>query len=133
MANASAAQAPRAPSGAPASGDPSGPAPALRDLIPAEELIARDVDALAREYLRDDTRVAIWFEDLVPPELEVLLPTTDAKLNYLAFTRNVASAVAYSDAGRAPCAHTEALEAKKARFAAVINKFLDLHQILHDV
>ncbi|AVT50746.1 DNA packaging protein UL33 [Cervid alphaherpesvirus 2] len=104
----------------------------LRELIPAEALAAEDVAALERRYLPDGAAVDVWFEDVAPLELEVLLPTTDAKVNYLAFAARLASAIAHGPGGRPACSHTRALAARKERFAAVINKFLDLHQILHD-
>ncbi|AVT50612.1 DNA packaging protein UL33 [Cervid alphaherpesvirus 3] len=106
----------------------------LRELIPPEALAAADVAELERRYLRDgaDDAVEVWFEDVAPRELEVLLPTTDAKVNYLAFSARLASAIAYGPGGRPACSHTRALEARKERFATVINRFLDLHQILHD-
>ncbi|AAR86128.1 DNA packaging protein UL33 [Bovine alphaherpesvirus 5] len=107
----------------------------LRELIPPEALATEDVAELERRYLRGgdtDADVEIWFEDVAPRELEVLLPTTDAKVNYLAFTARLASALAHGPGGRPACSHTRALEARKERFATVINKFLDLHQILHD-
>ncbi|AIL02944.1 DNA packaging protein UL33 [Equid alphaherpesvirus 3] len=113
----------------------------LGDVIPARDLEALSLDALEAKYRpgdRDD--VGVWFEDLMPPEMEMLMPTTDAKLNYLSFTRRLASSLLHAPnerqrrcgERRAPCEHAAALEARKERFAAIINKFLDLHQILHD-
>ncbi|QBM10867.1 Tripartite terminase subunit UL33 [Caprine alphaherpesvirus 1] len=104
----------------------------LRALIPPDALAAESVAELERKYLSGDAAVEIWFEDVAPPEMEVVLPTTDAKMNYLAFSARLASTLAYGPGGRAACSHTRALEARKERFAAVISKFLDLHQILHD-
>ncbi|AVM39976.1 tripartite terminase subunit 2 [bovine alphaherpesvirus 1] len=105
----------------------------LRELIPPEALATEDVAELERRYLQSEgAAVEIWFEDVAPRELEVLLPTTDAKVNYLAFSARLASTIAHGSGGRAACSHTRALEARKERFATVTNKFLDLHQILHD-
>ncbi|QPI70136.1 DNA packaging protein UL33 [Equid herpesvirus 6] len=122
-------------------GAPRAPPRRLGDVIPARELEALSLDALEARYLPGDTDgVGVWFEDLMPPEMEMLLPTTDAKLNYLSFTRRLASSLLHAPderrgrrrERRAPCEHAAALEARKERFAAIINKFLDLHQILHN-
>lgn len=85
-------------------------------------------------------------------EFEAIFPTTDCKLNYLSFTRRLASVLAHAhirvdgynkmgkevdnehaeDAKAVSCCHDKALHDKRERFAAVINRFLDLHQILRD-
>ncbi|AID52737.1 DNA packaging protein UL33 [Falconid herpesvirus 1] len=121
--------------------------PRLVDAIPACDLDGLDVDQLAEKYLSPRRSYAVWFEYLVPAELDVIFPTTDNKLNYLSFTRRLASAVARGFAGGADggnhegggaenrgerCEHDEALEGRSDRFASVINRFLDLHQILRD-
>nr|QBH78287.1 UL33 [Human alphaherpesvirus 2]QBH78873.1 UL33 [Human alphaherpesvirus 2]QBH83229.1 UL33 [Human alphaherpesvirus 2]QBH85606.1 UL33 [Human alphaherpesvirus 2] len=79
---------------------------------------------------------------MTPAELEVIFPTTDAKLNYLSRTQRLASLLTYTGPIKAPdgpaaphtqdtaCVHGELLARKRERFAAVINRFLDLHQIL---
>ncbi|AMB17061.1 DNA packaging protein [Macropodid alphaherpesvirus 1] len=122
---------------------PSGK-PTLRDMIPDHVLLAESIDALAARYLSQDTNdgAAIWFEDLIPLELEVAFPTTDAKLNYLSRTQRLASLLAHrtdiKDSGRGEaehrssrqCVHTDLLVRRKEKFATVINRFLDLHQIL---
>ncbi|AEM64012.1 DNA packaging protein UL33 [Suid alphaherpesvirus 1] len=97
----------------------------LRAAIPEAALRDFDVDFLEANYL--PPRVRVWFEDVMPRELEVILPTTDAKLNYLAHTQRLAAATSERD-----CAHGEALRARRDRFAAAVNKFLDLHQVLRD-
>ncbi|QYL35219.1 DNA packaging protein UL33 [Equid alphaherpesvirus 4] len=105
----------------------------LRHLIPHNDLESMSLDALDDAYGHHD--FGIWFEDLMPPEMELLMPTTDAKLNYLSFTRRLASSVFHAPDNRTPggaCDHTSALNSRKERFATIINKFLDLHQILHD-
>ncbi|QOD40253.1 DNA packaging protein [Macropodid alphaherpesvirus 2] len=118
--------------------------PALRDIIPEHVLTTTPIDTLAAQYLsRDNNNEAtIWFEDLTPLELEVVFPTTDAKLNYLSRTQRLASLLArrpdIKDPGcedpthrqPQPCMHTELLVRRKEKFATVINRFLDLHQIL---
>ncbi|ABA29287.1 UL33 [Papiine alphaherpesvirus 2] len=123
----------------------------LREAIPDCALLSRSLESLEEGFLsRDeaadaggaDGGAAVWFEDLTPVELEVVFPTTDAKLNYLSRTQRLASLLAYAgdikapdaaDGGQTrppPCAHAELLAQKRGRFAAVINRFLDLHQIL---
>nr|APQ37881.1 DNA packaging protein [Equid alphaherpesvirus 1] len=105
----------------------------LRDLIPSSDVESMSLNALDDAYGHHD--FSVWFEDLMPPEMELLMPTTDAKLNYLSFTRRLASSVFHFPDNRMPggaCDHTSALDARKERFATIINKFLDLHQILHD-
>lgn len=119
---------------------------ALRDVIPKCELAALSIDSLEAKYLsRDSPSYAVWFEDMTPLEMEVLLPTTDSKINYLSRTQRLASMIAYGGRGTpikppapglgphtsAPtCVHADLLEQKRERFAAVVNRFLDLHQIL---
>ncbi|APT68434.1 UL33 protein [Suid alphaherpesvirus 1] len=106
-------------------GGSGGGAVDLRAAIPEAALRDFDVDFLEANYL--PARVRVWFEDVMPRELEVILPTTDAKLNYLAHTQRLAAATSERD-----CAHGEALRARRDRFAAAVNKFLDLHQVLRD-
>ncbi|SCO83537.1 DNA packaging protein UL33 [Spheniscid alphaherpesvirus 1] len=103
-----------------------------RDIIQQNELETMSVDELASMYVRGSNSGTfdVWFEDLMPKELEVIFPTTDSKLNYLSFSSRLASAVAYSS--REVCQHTGALDRRRERFASVINKFLDLHQILRE-
>ncbi|QOD40181.1 DNA packaging protein [Macropodid alphaherpesvirus 4] len=118
--------------------------PALRDIIPEHVLAATPIDTLAAQYLsrNNNNEAAIWFEDLTPLELEVAFPTTDAKLNYLSRTQRLASLLARrpdikdsvceypTHRQSQPCVHTELLVRHKEKFATVINRFLDLHQIL---
>nr|UNP64247.1 DNA packaging protein UL33-like protein [Phocid alphaherpesvirus 1] len=103
----------------------------IKNIIPYGELDMLSLDELEYLYLKDSTDINIWFEDLLPPEMELFLPTTDSKLNYLSFTQRLASAIKYSE--NHECDHTIALKTRKERFAAVINRFLDLHQIIRDV
>ncbi|ARS02045.1 DNA packaging protein UL33 [Macacine alphaherpesvirus 1] len=120
----------------------------LREAIPDCVLLSRSLESLEASYVsRDDADgtagdAAVWFEDLTPVELEVVFPTTDAKLNYLSRTQRLASLLAYAEDIKPPgpedrgqtrtpsCAHAKLLAQKRGRFAAVINRFLDLHQIL---
>ncbi|AFR32474.1 DNA packaging protein UL33 [Leporid alphaherpesvirus 4] len=136
-----------------ASARPSEPIPAcpgglvaMRDVIPECELRTLSLDCLEEKYIsRESSSIALCFEDMTPLEMEVILPTTDSKLNYLSRTRRLASAIAYGRRGgdiktRTPdlgrhtavrsCVHAELLDQKRERFAAVVNRFLDLHQIL---
>lgn len=90
---------------------------------------------LFRDYVESDPERAyeVWFFNVTPPEMELALPTTDAKLNYLAHTANLASTVRHDCAGISGggrCVHARLLERRRERFAKILNKFLDLHQIL---
>nr|BCB65310.1 DNA packaging protein UL33-like protein [Walrus alphaherpesvirus 1] len=105
----------------------------IKNIIPNEELDMLSLDELEDVYLKDRTDLNIWFEDILPPEMELFLPTTDSKLNYLSFTQRLASTLKYSKDNNITCDHTAALKTRKERFAAVINRFLDLHQIIRDV
>nr|WGL40847.1 DNA packaging protein UL33 [Psittacid alphaherpesvirus 6] len=127
------------------------------DLIPSSELSELSLDVLYERYLCDEggdrrRHVAIWFEYIVPDELDLIFPTTDAKLNYLSFTRRLASAIhrglpedgtdsnnVNRDDGQdrhrhdaTLCEHATALRERSDRFASVIDRFLDLHQILRE-
>ncbi|ACM62256.1 UL33 [Human alphaherpesvirus 1] len=116
----------------------------LRDTIPDCALRSQTLESLDARYVSRDGAhdAAVWFEDMTPAELEVVFPTTDAKLNYLSRTQRLASLLTYAGPIKAPddaaapqtpdtaCVHGELLARKRERFAAVINRFLDLHQIL---
>ncbi|BBM13205.1 DNA packaging protein [pteropodid alphaherpesvirus 2] len=116
----------------------------LRDVIPEELLLSESLASLEARFVSRDNAPppAIWFEDLTPAELEVVFPTTDAKINYLSRTQRLASLLACSgdikisapltssQSSREQCVHADLLAKKRERFAAVINRFLDLHQIL---
>ncbi|AFV26922.1 DNA packaging protein UL33 [Chimpanzee herpesvirus strain 105640] len=116
----------------------------LRDAIPDCALRSETLESLDARYVSRDGAgdAAVWFEDMTPAELEVIFPTTDAKLNYLSRTQRLASLLTYARHIKAPdgpaaphtqdaaCVHGELLARKRERFAAVINRFLDLHQIL---
>lgn len=104
----------------------------IKNIIPVELLDKLSLDELDNTYLKNQTDINIWFEDLLPPEMELFLPTTDSKLNYLSFTQRLASTIRYSN-NHTQCDHTSILNNRKERFAAVINRFLDLHQIIKDV
>ncbi|AAQ73712.1 DNA packaging [Psittacid alphaherpesvirus 1] len=113
----------------------AGTAARLDRVIPEQELAERPLSELFRDYVESapERRYEVWFFNVTPPEMELALPTTDAKLNYLAHTANLASAVRYdcagdTDGGR--CVHARLLERRRERFAKILNKFLDLHQIL---
>ncbi|ADO13794.1 DNA packaging protein UL33 [Saimiriine alphaherpesvirus 1] len=112
-------------------------------LVPSEELAGDALDELEARYAERIANEGVWFEDLTPTELDVVFPTTDGKLNYLSRTRRLASLLTYGDGIKpsdgpperqtdsgAACVHAELLARKRERFAAVINRFLDLHQIL---
>lgn len=119
----------------------------LKDVIPEVELTSSQIDRLEERYLRDDAEYRIWFEYLIPDEIDIIFPTTDSKLNYLSFTRRLASGIRYNTARNTlrddgakntfgqtmqVCEHGAALNGRSERFASVINRFLDLHQILKD-
>lgn len=107
-------------------------------MIPERELADRPLAELFRDYVEaEPERVyEVWFFDITPPEMELALPTTDAKLNYLAYTANLASSMRYgvvTGGGRGEgdrCVHARLLDRRRERFAKILNKFLDLHQIL---
>ncbi len=105
----------------------------LSELVDEEELAERPLSELFRKYIGSagSPVYEIWFYDLSPPEIEVALPTTDAKLNYLAHTANVAAELRYRNLdGKRMCAHAELIARRRERFAQILSKFLDLHQIL---
>ncbi|AEI00239.1 UL33 protein [Gallid alphaherpesvirus 3] len=118
--------------------------PRLADAIPDVELLSDDVDKLAERYICDGIVYRVWFEYLIPDELDLIFPTTDGKFNYLSFTRRLASAIRHGRAGAGSatptsfisaervCDHGAVLRGRSERFASVINRFLDLHQILKD-
>ncbi|ACT88325.1 DNA packaging protein UL33 [Felid alphaherpesvirus 1] len=105
----------------------------LKDRIPSIDLNALNLDSLESIYLNGFDDIDIWFEDLTPPELELFLPTTDLKLNYLSYTQRLASTIIHDLKSSNGCVHGTALATQKSRFSAVINRFLDLHQIIRDV
>lgn len=119
----------------------------LDEVIPEFELVSTDVKILAEKYIQDERIYRIWFEYLIPDEIDLIFPTTDGKLNYLSFTKRLASAIRYGRIKTAVsnnsssnsygstehvCDHGTSLCGRSERFASVINRFLDLHQILKD-
>ncbi|AQS79182.1 DNA packaging protein UL33 [Ateline alphaherpesvirus 1] len=112
--------------------------------VPVGELRADSLDNLEARYAGRIAEAGVWFEDLTPAELEAVFPTTDGKLNYLSRTQRLASLLTYGGGIKSPagdpgaqtgssagaCVHAELLARKRERFAAVIGRFLDLHQIL---
>ncbi|QEG54113.1 DNA packaging protein UL33 [Cacatuid alphaherpesvirus 2] len=102
-------------------------------VIPEHEFAERSLSELYRDYVAvvPDRVYEVWFFDVTPPEMELALPTTDAKLNYLSHTANLASSMRYShDNETDSCVHTRLINRRKERFAKILTRFLDLHQIL---
>ncbi|AAU93331.1 F-UL33 DNA cleavage/packaging protein [Chelonid alphaherpesvirus 5] len=100
----------------------------LEEVIPASDLERLSLDELyARYIVPPEKRYLIWFEDVTPPPLDVLYPTTDGKLNYLSVTQKAAAFARYREAD---CAHGTLVRRKAAAFREVLSKFLDLHRIL---
>nr|AKG57988.1 ORF25 [Human alphaherpesvirus 3] len=112
-----------------------------RDLITDTDVNLLNIDALESKYFPADSTftLSVWFENLIPPEIEAILPTTDAQLNYISFTSRLASVLKHkesNDSGKSayvvPCEHSASVTRRRERFAGVMAKFLDLHEILKD-
>ncbi|UOO01041.1 DNA packaging protein [Psittacid alphaherpesvirus 5] len=112
----------------------------LNDIIPDEELNLYSLETLFDLYINKNTiEYEVWFYDSIPIEIEALLPTTAAKLNYLSYTAKLAAEVKYGtyETGvegnahhKRDCVHTRLIANRRERFIRIVNKFLDLHQIL---
>ncbi|AAG27198.1 unknown [Cercopithecine alphaherpesvirus 9] len=110
----------------------------VKDIIPNEDLQTLDLNALEAKYLSDEqVQIAIWFDNLIPPEMEAVFPTTDSQVNYISFTDRFSSMLKHGFVNNmhtdaSICAHRQNITHKRERFSSIMGKFLDLHQILKE-
>lgn len=88
------------------------------------------VELLYDTLARDGADFAVCFEPMLPKVYEIMLPSLDAKLNFVNVGQRHAAFLRHGYGPCANCAHADILKRKNVLLTAILSKLLDINGIL---
>lgn len=88
------------------------------------------IEALYDTLVQNGTEFPVRFEPMLPKVYEIMLPSLDAKLNFMNVGQRHAAFLRHVYGTCTGCAHADILKRKKLLLTAILSKLLDINGIL---
>lgn len=90
----------------------------------------RGIEALYDELEFGDREPLVCFEPMLPKVYDVMLPSLDARLNFIGVGKRHAAFLRHFHNGGVRCRHADILSEKTKLLTAILTKLLDVNGIL---